>query len=91
MYWWVRERSHIRMVTFTWAERTVTRNMEGEIFTSPQGKNTWGSLAEGIFMEKASSTVKTERCCTMESGIGVKDVIIDLISSFSFIYQDEFV
>ena len=70
------------MVTFISAERTVTRNMDGDIYTSPLVKNTWASSAEGIFMEKASSTVKKERCSTMESGAEAKDVTIDLISSF---------
>ena len=68
------------MVTFIWAEHTVTRNMEGDISNLPRVKNTWGSSAEGIFMEKAFSTVRKERCCMMESGAEAKDVIIDLIS-----------
>lgn len=70
------------MVTFISAERTVTRNMDEDIYTSPLVKNTWASSAEGIFMEKASSTVKKERFSTMESGAEAKDVTIDLISSF---------
>lgn len=70
------------MVTFMLVELTVMRNMEGDILTLPQGKNTWGSLVEEIFMEKASSMVKMERCCTMESGAGVKDAIADFVSSF---------
>ena len=70
------------MVTFISAERTVIRNMDGDIYTSQRVKNTWASSAEGIFMEKASSTVKKERFSTMESGAEAKDVTIDLISSF---------
>lgn len=70
------------MVTFIWAEHTVTKNMEGDISTSPRVKNTWGSSAEGIFMEKVFSTVKKERCCMMGSGAEAKDATIDLFSSF---------
>lgn len=74
------------MVTFMWAERTVTRNMEEDISTSPRVKNTWGSSAEEIFMDKAFSTVRKERCCTMESGEEAKDVTLDHISCL-FNYQ----